>query len=139
MNRLASLVVLGLVLAGPAAAQKVYGPGGTTIYPIDGAVFEVVGPPSDKTMWCGAAKYARSVAKVGWKTPIVVVRGPEPSAFEDGRRQGTRFTVDPASAITLGVDVNGDNVGTPGDLSLTLRRTTLGAVGSMGAPGFLQV
>ena len=38
------------------------------------------------------------MAKVGWKTPIVVVRGPEPSAFEDGRRQGTRFTVDPASA-----------------------------------------
>ena len=97
MNRLASLVVLGLVLAGPAAAQKVYGPGGTTIYPIDGAVFEVVGPPSDKTMWCGAAKYARQ-AKVGWKTPIVVVRAPEASALEDGRRQGTRFTVAPQAA-----------------------------------------
>ena len=46
------------------------------------------------------------------------------------------LTVDGASAITEAIEVNADAAGTPGDLSLTLRRTLLGDT-TTGAPGFL--
>jgi hypothetical protein len=44
--------------------------------------------------------------------------------------------VDSASAITEALEINADAAGTPGDLSLTLRRTLLGDT-TTGAPGFL--
>ena len=46
------------------------------------------------------------------------------------------LTVDSASAITEAIEANADAAGTPGDLSLTLRRTLLGDTVT-GAPGFL--
>ena len=96
-----------LSLATPLAAQKMYGPGGSTIYPIDGSSFEVVATSRDKAMWCGAAKYARRALKVGWNTQLVVTRGPEPSVLEDGRRPGVQFTTNPAAAGVAPVAENG--------------------------------
>jgi len=55
---------------------------------------------------------------------------------EDLILENCELTVDPASAITEALEINADAAGTPGDLSLTLRRTLLGDTTS-GAPGFL--
>ncbi|QEW21545.1 hypothetical protein LA6_003757 [Marinibacterium anthonyi] len=88
-----------LAFAAPALAQdKMFGPGGSTIYRVDQNVFEVVATGGGKAMWCGASKFARKSMKAGWKDNIVVVRGSEPSSFEDGRRPGVRFTLDPQAA-----------------------------------------
>lgn len=92
-------VTLALAVAMPAMAQqKMFGPGGSTIYAVDANVFEVVATGSGRAMWCGAAKYARRALNAGWKDNVVVVRGSEPSAFEDGRRPGVRFTTNPDAA-----------------------------------------
>ncbi|WP_088652317.1 hypothetical protein [Marinibacterium profundimaris] len=91
-------VLIALLPVAPLSAQHMYGPGGSSIYPVDAAQFEVVASSRQKAIWCGAVKYARRALKAGWQVPLVVTRGPEPSPFEDGRRPGTRFTIDPGAA-----------------------------------------
>ena len=55
---------------------------------------------------------------------------------EDLILEDCELVVDSASAITEALEINADAAGTPGDLSLTLRRTLLGDT-TTGAPGFL--
>lgn len=45
------------------------------------------------------------------------------------------LTLDPGGVVTQALEINADAAGTPGDLSLTLRNTTLGTTDT-GAPGF---
>lgn len=70
--------------------------------------------------------------------------GNDPASFairswsEDLVFEDCDLTVDPLGVVTQGLEINADAAGTPGDLSLTLRRTKLGD-DATGAPGFLGI
>jgi hypothetical protein len=70
--------------------------------------------------------------------------GNDPTSFairtwsEDLVLEDCDVAVDSGGVVTQGVEVNADAAGTPGDLSLTLRRTKLGD-DATGAPGFLGI
>jgi len=74
----------------------------------------------------------QQVQNAGAGTEFAIQSWSEDLIFDDG----CQIIVDAASAITEAIEVNADAVGTPGDLSLTLRRTLLGDT-TTGAPGFL--
>ena len=73
----------------------------------------------------------QQVQNAGVGTEFAIQSWSEQLILED-----CELTVDPLSAITQAIEVNADAAGTPGDLSLTLRRTLLGDTAT-GAPGFL--
>ena len=73
----------------------------------------------------------QQVQNLGVNTEFGIQSWSEDLVLED-----CQLTVDPASAITNGIECNPDAAGAAGDLSLTLRRTLLGDTAT-GAPGFL--
>lgn len=74
----------------------------------------------------------QQIQNAGAGTEFAIQSWSEDLIFDDG----CEIIVDSASAITEALEINADAAGTPGDLSLTLRRTLLGDT-TTGAPGFL--
>lgn len=92
----------------PQVADAFNGRRGTTVNPVNNAVFEVVarGAASGATYWCGAADYARRVLGASWTTRIYIARGRGPSETT-GRKTAVQFTLDPAAA---GITATSPNV-----------------------------
>ena len=90
--------IAALSLASPATAQRISGPGGSGVYPLQPPLFEVAATTGNARVYrCGAAKYARR-QRAAWNTPIVVAGGIGPSVAEQGRRTAVPFTLAPQAA-----------------------------------------
>lgn len=115
--KIAKWALVALTLA--PAAYAFNGPHGTTINPVNEAVFEVVGRASARgeDYWCGAADYARRELGMDWKTRLYVARGRGPSETTN-RRTAIQFTLAPEAAgiqpqrpsISLNSFAVGDNM-----------------------------
>ena len=100
-NRFLSRAALALMLMAlaPDLAHAFSGRRGTTVNPVNSAVFEVVPRSSGngEVFWCGAADYARRVLGAGWQDRIYIARG-RGESVTTGRRSAVQFTLDPAAA-----------------------------------------
>jgi len=92
-------VLAALIAAMPGTADAFKGKRGTTINPVDSAIFEVLARTagSGPDYWCGAADYARRALGADWTATIYIARGRGPSVTTN-RRSAVHYTLDPAAA-----------------------------------------
>ena len=103
---LISAILVGvLTVAMPGTADAFKGKRGTTVNPVDGAVFEVMARTagSGPDYWCGASDYARRALGADWQARIYIARGRGQSATTN-RRSAVHFTLDPAAAGIKPID-----------------------------------
>ncbi len=109
------LVLAGVGLAAPLAAQGYRAENRVTVNPLPGGSFEVIegGGYGARGMWCAAADYARDVLGARGTARVYVKRARGPSQTVPGRK-GAVFTLDPTGLDPVPVTITGSSTRRPG-------------------------